>query len=320
MGRLDEGMGMGDSTRLLDRFIRYLVVEKNSSPRTVRNYGDEVGEFLRFAMEHGVADPAHVDRRVIRQYLFWLQERGLARGSVARRVYELRAFYHFLQREGLTSGIPAGLSAPKAHHYLPDVLSVSEVVALITSPDTSHPLGLRDRALLELMYAAGLRISEAMHLDVGDVNLATREVRVSGKGGRERITLIGEHARRWLDVYVSVGRPALLRGSTPALFLNHRGTRLGVQSINDIVHRAATAAGLTRPVTPHVLRHTFATHLLDGGADLRTVQDLLGHASLATTQIYTHVSQEQARKVYQMAHPRARQTRDADENTTATTP
>jgi site-specific recombinase XerD len=190
---------------------------------------------------------------------------------------------------------------------LPKYLTVPEVEALLAVPDTSTPRGLRDRAMIEVLYAAGLRVSELVNLDVGDVSLSQGQVRVLGKGGKERVGLLGRPAVRAVRVYRDVGRPALLgKQPTSALWLNHRGGRLTVRGVTMILDKLGKRAGIRTHVSPHVLRHTFATHLLDGGADLRIVQELLGHANLVTTQVYTHVSQGRAREVYLRAHPRAR--------------
>lgn len=291
----------------LVRFVTYLVAEKNASPYTVRNYRREIEEFAGFARSQGVTAWEAVDPHLLRRWLAWLAGQGLARASIARRVSELRSFYRYLQREGVVESNPlVGLSSPRRPRRLPRYLNVQETVALLTAPDTSTPQGLRDRAILELLYGAGLRVGELAGLDIGHLDLGHGEVRVRGKGDKERVALIGEPARAALSRYLAAGRPPLAtKRSGQALFLNRFGGRLSTVSVTHIVHKYGKLAGIERRVTPHTLRHTFATHLLDGGADLRTVQELLGHASPVTTQIYTHVSQEQARKVYLRTHPRA---------------
>ncbi len=294
----------------LTGFLRYLDAERSASPYTLRNYGREVGEFLRFLAHEGIRAWEQVDRNLLRSYLAWLTARGYARGSIARRVAEVHSFGGYLQREGWTASNPfLALKAQevKAKRPLPDVLSVPDTVALISQPDVRTPQGIRDRAILEVLYAGGLRVSELVYLDLGHFDAQRGELRVLGKGSKERIALLGRPARRWLVSYVREARPCLLarKARGEALFVNRWGSRLSVRSVQSLLQHYALRAGLEVRVTPHVLRHTFATHLLDGGADLRVVQELLGHAQLSTTQIYTHVSRSHVRSVYLRAHPRA---------------
>jgi len=297
----------------LDGFVRYLIAERNASPYTVRNYRAEIGQFLEFLQDEGVTAWEEVDRATLRRYLVWLAGQGLARASVARRVAEVRSFGGWLVRAGHCPSNPfQTLKPPKTPKSLPRILAPHEVVALLTAPDLSTPQGQRDRAILEMLYASGIRVSELVGLDVGSVDLARGEVRVLGKGDRERIALLGAPAVQALERYLEDGRVKLLghrpEGRRPnrALFLNRFGTRLSARSVQLLLDRYAAQAGLTKQVTPHVLRHSFATHMLDGGADLRVVQELLGHVQLSTTQIYTHVSKERVREVYERAHPRAK--------------
>lgn len=288
-------------------FITYLIAEKNASPYTVRNYQREIEEFAEFAQGEGVTSWEAVDLPLLRRWLAWLTGQGYAKASIARRVSELRSFYRYLHREGVIETNPvAGLSSPKLPKRLPRYLNVQETVALLTAPDPSTPQGLRDRAILEVLYGAGLRVGELVRLDIGDLDLSHGELRVMGKGGKERVALMGEPARTALSRYLAEGRPHLAtEASGSALFLNRFGGRLSAVSVTKILQKYSKLAGIERRVTPHMLRHSFATHLLDGGADLRAVQELLGHENLVTTQIYTHVSQTQARKVYLRTHPRA---------------
>ncbi|MDP7240994.1 MAG: tyrosine-type recombinase/integrase, partial [Dehalococcoidia bacterium] len=216
-------------------------------------------------------------------------------------------FYRYLKQEGRVESSPMSLVAsPKKEKRLPGFLSSNEVSCLVETPDTNTPQGLRDKAILELLYAAGTRVSELAGLDMEEVNLPLREVRVWGKGGKERVVLLGAPAVRALDDYLAHGRPSTA-GKSPALFVNRYGKRLTVRQLQRLVKGYALKAGLDKRVHPHLVRHTFATHLLDGGADLRVVQELLGHTNLTSTQVYTHVSQAQARKVYMQAHPMARE-------------
>ena len=291
----------------LDRFLTYLVVEKNASPHTIDKYRREVAECLAFLAEQGVHGWDGVDRQVLRRYLAWLNAKGYVKASVARRLSELRSFGRFLVREGIVSVNPfRAVSSPKVPKRLPAPLSVPETVALLSAPDAGTEQGLRDRAILDVLYSAGLRVSELAGLNLESVDWRRGELRVLGKGGRERIALLGRPAVGALSSYVEQARPHLLGGATTdALFLNRFGGRLSTRSVMNIVDRYSREAGMVKDVTPHTLRHTFATHLLDGGADLRSVQELLGHARLATTQVYTHVSQHRAREVYLRAHPLA---------------
>ncbi|MFQ6102033.1 MAG: tyrosine recombinase XerC [Anaerolineae bacterium] len=293
--------------RLLERFLTYLQAGRNSSPYTIKNYGNDIGQFLGYCRAQRVGSLEQVDRSLLRSYLAELGRAGYVKASIARRVAELRSFGDFLVREEVLERNPFRLiSAPRIPKRLPHYLTVAEVEALLAVPDTSTPLGLRDRAIIEVLYAAGLRVSELVGLDVADVDLAQACVRVMGKGSKERIGLLGRQAVRAVRAYLEAGRPALLRKQpTSALWLNHRGGRLTARGVALMLSKAGKEAGIRAPVSPHILRHSFATHLLDGGADLRVVQELLGHANLATTQIYTHVSQSRAREVYMRAHPRA---------------
>ncbi len=296
----------------LDKFITYLIAEKNASPYTIRNYRREIGQFLGFLKEEGINSWEGVDRLVLRRYLTWLQERGYVKASIARKISELRSFCRYLVREGILESNPIhAISSPKVPSRLPHFLEVKEVEALLMAPDTTTPQGQRDRAILEVLYASGIRIGELVGLNVGDFDRRRGEIRVLGKGDKERVALLGRPAILALEQYLRDGRGKLAKSdkATNALFLNRFGDRLSARSVNYLLDKYAKKAGLEKRVTPHILRHTFATHLLDRGADLRVVQELLGHVRLATTQIYTHVTQSQARKVYLESHPRAKEER-----------
>lgn len=286
----------------------YLQAERNASPYTIRNYERDVGGFFTFLEEEDISSLAAVDRHVLRRYLSWLLEHGYVRASIARKLSALRSFYRYLvQGKKVAADAVASVSSPKPEKRLPSFLTPQEVERLLSAPNTSTPLGQRDRALLELLYAGGLRVSELVGLDVGQVDLKNREARVLGKGSKERITLMGKPAAAALDRYLHDGRPQLLaQERTSALFVNRYGKRLAKRGVQLTITKYAKKIGLEKRTFPHLLRHTFATHLLDGGADLRVVQELLGHANLATTQVYTHVTQSQARRVYVAAHPRAK--------------
>ena len=292
---------------LLERFLNYLQIVRNASPYTIKNYRNDIGQFLAYCKDQGVESLEQVDRLLLRRYLAELDAVGYVKASIARRVAELRSFGDFLVREEiLASNTFRTISAPRVPRRLPQYLTVAEVEALLLLPDTSTPRGARDRAIIEVLYGAGLRVSELVALDVGDVDFAQAQLLVMGKGGKERIGLLGRPAMRAVWAYLETGRPVLLgRQPTSALWLNHRGGRLTVRGVALMLAKAGEQAGIRTRVSPHVLRHSFATHLLDGGADLRVVQELLGHANLVTTQIYTHVSQSRAREVYMRAHPRS---------------
>lgn len=301
----------------LNRYVDYLKAERGLSPYTVRNYitdlvgnyarGSEKGFFQFLRMKH-VSSLDEVDKHVLRDYMSWLMEQGVVKSSIARKLSAIRSFYRYLVREGKVSVNPLEkVTSPKLDRRLPSFLTVEETVRLLEAPDRSTPQGRRDRALLEMLYASGMRVSELENINIEQLSMETNEIRVWGKGSKERVVLIGEPAARALNDYLEQGRPALRgRQRTNAVFLNQYGGRLPARRIQKILDKYSQKAGIGKKVHPHILRHTFATHLLDGGADLRVVQELLGHAQLATTQIYTHVSQSQARKIYQSAHPMAR--------------
>ena len=294
-------------TELMNGFTRYLHIERHAAQYTVRNYTHDLRHFIDFLILSNIATLDEIDINVLRRYVALLQNEGYEKSSVARKLSALRSFYSYLTSEKLVSKNPLlTLSSPKLTKRLPSFLSTDEVNRLIEAPDLSTPLGMRDKAIVELLYASGLRISEIAGLDIVNVDLTEREVCVWGKGSKERITLIGKPAAGAIDAYIREARPKLIgKRATDALFLNRYGRRLSRRSIEEIISHYAKSAGLDKRVFPHMLRHSFATHLLDGGADLRVVQELLGHVSLSTTQIYTHVTQAQARKVYLSAHPRA---------------
>jgi integrase/recombinase XerC len=292
------------------RYVNYLDAERNASRYTVRNYTHDLLDFFSYLKSKKIGSLNEVDRQVLRGYLSHLMKKGLAKVSLSRKLSAIRSFYRYLLREELVESSPvADTSSPKLDKRLPKFLNPDEVVRLLEAPDSSTAPGQRDRALIELLYASGLRVSELVSLDLEQVNLETNEIRAWGKGAKERVVLMGKPAAAALASYLSQGRPQLLgkkKGS--ALFLNRNGGRLTARSIQRILGKHTRAAGIKKRVHPHLLRHTFATHLLDGGADLRVVQELLGHASLVSTQIYTHVSQSRARKVYLSAHPLAQET------------
>lgn len=286
-------------------FLRALEGERGVSPHTLIAYRRDITRFVRFLRKEEVATWDAVTAPIARRYVASL-DRRLARSAIARNLSALRTLFRFLYREGKVSRNPLALiTAPKQAPRLPKVLSPDEIAAVLAAPDTSTPSGLRDRALLEVLYATGMRVGELVSLRLGDLSAAD-ELRVLGKGRRERIVLMHAPAREALARYLDEGRPKLVRGrGHESVFLNGRGGVLTDRGVRVILDRCLRRAALGRRISPHVLRHTFATHLLDGGADLRSVQELLGHVNLSTTQIYTHVSRDWLKRVYDRAHPRA---------------
>lgn len=288
-------------------FELHLRDERGLAPATVAAYLRDARQLAGFCAGFGIDDPGEIEPLVLRRHLAALTVEGYSRRSLARKSSALRGLCRLLARRGLVNRDPSALLAtPKGSAHLPRVLRRDQVDRLLTAQDQGTPEGLRDAALIELLYASGARVAEAVGLDIDALDLAGRLVRLQGKGDRERIVPLGEPACRELDRWISQGRPALARPTTPigALLLGNRGGRLSVRAAYAIVARAGVAAGVGH-LTPHTLRHSYATHLLEGGADLRSVQELLGHAALSTTQIYTHVTGEHLRGSYDRAHPRA---------------
>ncbi|MFC1933142.1 tyrosine recombinase XerC [Chloroflexota bacterium] len=307
--------------QVFNRYINYLEVERNASPYTVRNYTtDLLGNYLRgsekgffqFLRLKKISSLGEVDKHTLRDYMSWLMEQGVVKASIARKLSAIRSFFRYMVREEILPANPLeNASSPKLDKRLPSFLTTDEITRLLEAPDLATPQGQRDRALLELLYASGLRVSELANLNLGQIDLDTREIRVRGKGSKERMVLMGEPAASALINYLEDGRTQLLGNKkTNALLLNRYGGRLTKRSVQMELQEIADRAGIEKRIHPHMLRHTFATHLLDGGADLRVVQELLGHASLSSTQIYTHVSKSQAKKVYLAAHPMAQENND----------
>ena len=293
---------------LLEKFQEHLKAELGLAPLTVRNYLTDVSPLHEYMQIKGFQRLEDLDRTALRGYLAWLSDLGYVRASIVRKTSTLRTFLRWLLRHGLIERDPLPQrGVMKVESRLPRFLSQEEAARLVEAPETSERLGPRDRALLELIYSAGLRVSETAGLDTENVDLEARQLRVTGKGSKQRIVLIGNSARSALALYVRDLRPSLVnRRSGSALFLNRYGGRLSQRSIQEKVRHYAIKAAIGSGVHTHTLRHSFATHMLEGGADLRVVQELLGHASPATTQVYTHVTNTQAKEVYLSAHPRAR--------------
>jgi tyrosine recombinase XerC len=307
----------------LEAFVAHLRDERGLSAHTVAAYRRDMAQFLQFAGRAGVTDPAQVEPLLLRRFLALLRTRGLAAASIARKAAALRSGFRFLARRGLVADDPAaGLGVPRGPRRLPVVLKQRQVDRLLAGPEPVDPVGLRDRAILELLYATGIRVGELCGLRLGDVDLAADTVLVLGKGAKQRIVPFGEPARAALLEYLVNGRAAMLPDPSRAgaatraprpdsgadgdvLFFNRRGRPMTQRDVRGMLERYRVAAGAPAGTSPHTLRHSFATHLLEGGADLRAVQELLGHVALTTTQTYTHVSNERLRRVYEQAHPRA---------------
>ncbi len=289
----------------LDAFIQHMRVAKHSSEHTLRGYSSDVVAFLRFAEETG----APMDQLLVRRYLAHMRVTGHAKSSVARNVAALRSFFKYLVKRGVVQVDPTeGVRPPKQTRKLPKVVDEDIIDSLVRAPDTNNPTGLRDRAILETLYASGMRVGELLSLKVRDIAKGADELNVVGKRDKERIVLLGSAAVESLAEYLADGRPKLASRSkrpTDALFLGYRGTALVASSVQRIVDKYVEAVSGSLKISPHTLRHSFATHLMNHGADLRSVQELLGHENLTTTQIYTHVSRERLKEVYDAAHPRA---------------
>ena len=290
----------------LDLLQQHLIVEKGLSRNTLAAYMSDLQHFGMFVRARGALMFQDLSREDIITYLAERRQQGIASRTLARELVSLKTLYRFLHGQQAGPADPtAQIQAPRQGRYLPDVLTLHEVEQLLQAPDTSTPLGKRDAALLEMLYATGLRASELIALTVGDVQTATGYVKVRGKGGKERLVPVGEMAAVQLDDYLLAGRPQLLKArSAVHLFVNRSAAGLTRQGLWKIVKKYLHQAAIHKPFSPHTLRHAFATHLLEGGADLRSLQHMLGHVDISTTQIYTHVVQQRLRALYMAHHPR----------------
>lgn len=286
----------------LQKFLNYLKTERNYSPHTLNNYQRDLTFLTRFL------EGKQLNRLTAREYLLTLEKKGYSRRSLARKLSSARSYFRFLVREKIEKSNPfENIVTPKLPKKLPNFLYPEEVKALLEATDSSTPQGLRDRAILEVLYGTGLRLTEITKINLNEINLEEGEIRVLGKGAKERLVIFGNHARAALKEYLEKGRPKLLgKGKSRFLFISKKGEPLSPRQVERIIKRYCLKAGIQKKVTPHTLRHSFATHLLLGGADLRMVQELLGHVSLSTTQVYTHITKERLKEVYDLAHPRAK--------------
>jgi integrase/recombinase XerD len=291
----------------LEQFRDYLALEAGNSGHTVENYLRDVRRMVTHVAASGITGPDAITATGLRQFVYALKDLGLSPATIHRQISALRTYFRFLVAEGVLTRNPSErLESPKRWRSLPSVLTVAEINRLLAAPTPDQPLGIRDRALLELAYATGARVSELIGVNVQDLSFEEGLARLFGKGAKERLVPVGRRALGAVALYVREARPGLDRGKGGGrVFLNARGTPLSRVGAWGIIKQAARGAGLAKRVTPHTLRHTFATHLLEGGADLRAVQEMLGHADLATTQIYTHVDREYLRTVHRQFHPRA---------------
>ncbi len=293
--------------QVIQEYLAYLAVERGLAGNSLAAYGRDLRRTAGYLKRAGAGAFPEVNRGLIARLLFWLREEGLAPRTVARHISSLRGLFRYLLAQGYVTEDPtAHLESASPWTRLPGVLSQDEVARLLASPLTGDPTGIRDKAMLEVLYAAGLRVSELVTLRLTDVDLEVGYVRCQGKGSKERVVPLGAEAQRWVRRYLASARPRLAKGRTsPALFLSRLGRPLTRQGFWKLLRAYARAAGIGRRVTPHTLRHSFATHLLERGADLRAVQMMLGHADISTTQIYTHVSRAHLRAIYDRYHPRA---------------
>ena len=309
-------MGVDGFGTLREQFLVHIGIERGLAKATVSAYESDLNKYVAWLQTHGITKPDDIAKQDVEDYIATLDADGESARSKARRLASIHEFHRFaLAQHAVSADVAASVKAPKGASVLPDVLSVDEVSRLLDAAavgGSTDPVVLRDKALLEFMYATGCRVSEAVGTNLDDIDLEEKVVRLMGKGSKQRLVPLGSYARNSVVVYLNAGRGELERRSTAkvperrALFLNKRGKRISRQSVWEIVKTAGERAGITKPLHPHTLRHSFATHLIQGGADVRTVQELLGHASVTTAQIYTHVSPEALIETYLTAHPRAR--------------
>jgi integrase/recombinase XerD len=290
----------------LDDFVNFMSVERNLAANTIEAYSTDLVDYIDFMTGCGIVQPTDITHKNLSQYLVHLHDSKLTSFSIARKLSAVRMFHRFLVGEGYAEINPTeNISLPKLSQHLPIVLDQSEVERLLQQPDVSIALGLRDRAMLEFAYATGVRVSELIHVMMKDLMQEEALVRILGKGSRIRIVPVGDAALYWIKSYLSAARPELARPtSTDVIFLNNRGNALSRMGFWKILKNYTIAAGIKKPATPHTIRHSFATHLIEGGADLRAVQEMLGHVNITTTQIYTHLDKEYLKEVHRTFHPR----------------
>ena len=290
----------------LDQFLHYLIVERGLSKNTIEAYGHNLSRFLDHLKRKGIQELDQVGKLDVKAFLLSLKKQGLSAKTVVRNLVALRTFYKFLTQEGMMESNPVDeIESPKTAKTLPEILSLKEVEQLLEQPNPETPLGVRDRAMLELLYATGLRVSELTRLPINQVNLEGGYVLLYGKGSKERVVPLGKEAMNWIIQYLNTARGKLSKGKdSPSLFVNRSGKEMSRQRFWKTLKVYGQKAGIRKRITPHLLRHSFASHLLERGADLRSVQMMLGHVDISTTQIYTHVTGERLKKVHERYHPR----------------
>jgi integrase/recombinase XerD len=290
----------------LDRFLNYLIVEKGLSKNTIEAYSHGLNRFLNYLRRKGMEEVREISKLDIREFLLFLKKKGLSSKTLARNLVSIRVFMRFLTEESILSANPAEeIESPKTAKTLPEILSLEEVETLLEQPDTQIPQGMRDRAMLEMLYATGMRVSELTQLQVNNVHLEAGYVLIYGKGSKERIVPIGNEAMKWARRYMGETRERLLKKrESPFLFVNRSGKPMSRQNFWKSIKAYGRRAGIRKRIAPHLIRHSFASHLLERGADLRSVQLMLGHVDISTTQIYTHVTGERLKKIHQRYHPR----------------
>jgi len=293
--------------KLVEDFLYYLFLERGLAENTLVSYRMDLADYQASCQKEGLDPLSGAGRQAIMLYLLKLKKEGRAPATISRRLAALRTFYHYLLNERVLAQDPTNnLESPRIYERLPHVLNVAEVENLLNQPRVNDPAGIRDKAMLELLYATGIRVSELITLDLEHLDLQHGFIRCLGKGSKERLIPFGSMASRYVSLYLQRGRSRLIKDRlTPALFVNRRGFRLTRQGFWKIIKKYALQAGITKEIHPHTLRHCFATHLLENGADLRSVQELLGHADISTTQIYTHLTKTKLREIYDETHPRA---------------
>jgi integrase/recombinase XerD len=292
--------------QLVDQYVNYLLVEKGLAKATIESYSADLAKYMKFLKSHKIRVISDSDSALILKYLLYLRKEGISIRSRGRHLVTLRGFYRFLVQEKVLSKDPARMiDLPKSGLKLPDVLNVDEITTILNAPDANSFKGLRDAAMLELLYAAGLRVSELINVKLQDINLEVGFVRALGKGSKERVVPIGSHAKQRISDYLSNSRPFLLKNHVSHfLFVAQAGKPMTRQAFWKLLKKYGLQAGINREITPHSFRHSFASHLLEGGADLRSVQMMLGHVDISTTQIYTHVARDHLKRLHEKYHPR----------------
>lgn len=291
----------------IQAFVDYIAIERGLSQNTVAAYARDLSQFARYAAGKGICNPDDLTEDVLAAFLEELRKAGISPSSISRKLSAIKTFCKFAYREGLIrKDFTAGVDATKSAFHLPNILTVEEVLELLAQPDWREPSGCRDKAMLEVLYASGIRVSELLSLRISDINTNIGFLKCFGKGSKERIVPLGKVAIEYLERYLSVGRPKFARsGSSEYLFLTNRGRKMSRVGFWKLIKKYAAQAGITKNITPHTIRHSFATHLLQGGADLRSIQEMLGHADISTTQVYTHIFKQKLRETYKKSHPRA---------------